>query len=240
MYGLSLLAGILVASLVGERLCRLRGYDTQTFWRSIYYAVIFGFIGARIYHVVHGWGYYSQHPPDTIKVWNGGLGIWGGIFGAGLGIYLALRNSSDLWIYADIFAVCAPLAQAIGRWGNFFNKELFGYPTTLPWGIFIPLELRPQAFRYYQHFHPLFLYESLLDLILFAVLYKMFLRDRAKPFVCYYLIGYSLIRFVLEFMRPDPWKLLGLPVSVIISVLVFIFCLIFLLKKLDLSHSKKL
>jgi phosphatidylglycerol:prolipoprotein diacylglycerol transferase len=160
-------------------------------------------------------------------VWQGGLGIWGGIFGALLGLFMSTRKTRKLFAYVDIFAVGAPLAQAIGRWGNYFNKELFGLPTNLPWGIYIPFEFRPPINKYFDHFHPLFLYESLLCLILFVFLYKIFSRQKLFGKVIspgnigiIYLIGYSFIRFFLEFLRTDPWKLVGVPVASLVAIVI--------------------
>jgi len=143
-------------------------------------------------------------------------------------ILLSIQKSGKLINYVDVFAVCAPLAQAAGRWGNFFNKELFGYPTNLPWSIYVSQELRPTAFKYYDHFHPLFLYESLLDLSLFIVLYRLYHRPKmfginlSNGFISMlYLVGYSVIRFTLELMRVDPWKVANFPVASIVSLAVF-------------------
>jgi phosphatidylglycerol:prolipoprotein diacylglycerol transferase len=229
MYGISLFLGIFLATLIGERLCKKRALDLQLFWRAVFYALLFGLLGARLYHVVHRIDYFAQHPLEIIAVWQGGLGIWGGILGGLLGLFLSTPKTGRLFEYADVFAVCAPLAQAVGRLGNYFNKELFGYPTDLPWGIYIPQELRPSAFKYYDRFHPLFLYESLLNLLLFVVLYRFFDRRRAEGtkqksgvVTLAYLAGYSFIRFFLEFLKPNVWSAFGFPVAGIVSLLVFL------------------
>ena len=226
-----------MATLIGEGLCKRDKLDVQIYWKTVFYALLFGLIGARLYHVIHLFDYFTQHPLEIIAVWQGGLGIWGGIFGGLLGLFISTKKIGKLLAYTDVFAVVAPLAQAIGRWGNYFNKELFGYPANLPWGIYIPQELRPTAFKYYDRFHPLFLYESILDLLLFILLYKVYSRQKiagtklSAGFVTMlYLIGYSIIRFFLEFMRPDPWRLLDVPVASIVSVVVFV-CLVLIIAK---------
>ena len=245
MYGFMLFLGIFVAVLVGERLCVRRGLDKQIFWRAVFYTLVFGLLGARFYHVLHRLDYFTEHPLEILAFWQGGLGIWGAIFGGLLGLFLSTKKisrtefrgstkphsfiSKDVLAYLDIFAVCAPLAQAIGRWGNYFNKELFGSPTNLPWGIYIPPQLRPEQFKYYDTFHPLFFYESVLNLILFGLLFAVYGRQNRKKtapasgsFGLIYLFGYSLSRFALEFLRPDPWKFLNFPVASIIALAVFL------------------
>lgn len=233
MYGLCLLTGIFAAVLIGEQLSKRRGLDTQEYWRAVFFTLLCGLVGARLYHVIHRFAYFSQRPWEVIAWWQGGLGIWGAVLGGLLGLFWATRKSGRFLAFADIFAVGAPLAQGIGRWGNYFNKELFGFPSNLPWSIYIPRDLRPAAFSYYDRFHPLFLYESLLDLMLFVLLYKLFNRRQANSegiIVLWYLIGYSTIRFFLEFLRPNPWRIFGFPVGGIFSLVVF-FTSIFLLAR---------
>jgi phosphatidylglycerol:prolipoprotein diacylglycerol transferase len=247
MYGVCLLVGLFLATVLGERLCKNNHLDTQSYWQMVFYALVFGLAGARLYHVVHRSDYFSRHPLEILAVWQGGLGIWGGILGGLLGTVLVARTLravyGNLAEYLDVFAVVAPLAQAVSRWGNFFNAELFGYPTSLPWGIYIAQEVRPLAFRYYEYFHPLVLYESLACFALFGLLYKgysrrrvMGLKLRPGSILVLYLMGYALIRFLLEFARPDPWRLGGLPVASIVSAAVFC-CLLFYVGYAYLSSS---
>jgi phosphatidylglycerol:prolipoprotein diacylglycerol transferase len=239
---------------MGERLCKKRDLDVQIYWRMVFFALVFGLVGARVYHVIHRLDYFLVNPREAFMVWQGGLGIWGAIFGGLLGLFLstgkinkakptgltksAISTRNDVLAYLDIFAVCAPLAQAIGRWGNFFNKELFGFPTNLPWGIYIPPQLRPDVFKYYDYFHPLFLYESLLALLLFGLFYRFYARQGTRgtvlprgSFVLLYLLGYALIRFSLEFFRLDPWKVQNFPVASLISVSVILIVFVWLLIK---------
>ncbi len=247
-----LFLGIVVAVLLGERLCMRRGLDKQVFWRAVFYTLVFGLLGARLYHVFHQLAYFISRPLEVLAFWQGGLGIWGAIFGGLFGFFLSTGSlgradsggsikspasfSRDVLAYLDIFAVCAPLAQAIGRWGNYFNKELFGYPTNLPWGIYIPPQFRSEQFKYYATFHPLFLYESILNFILFGLLFTVYRRQSQKKkalahgsYSLIYLFGYSLIRFALEFLRPDPWKFLNFPVASIVALAVFLSALTLLL-----------
>ncbi len=211
-------------------MCNKRGLNVQVFWKAIFYALVVGLVGGRFYHIIHHIDYFIASPVEMIAVWQGGLGIWGGIFGGLLGVLLSTRHTKNFLNYADIFAVCAPLAQAVSRWGNYFNKELFGYPTSLPWGMYIPPEFRPGIFKYFDRFHPLFLYESVLNLLLFLLLllYKFYTHQRVVGInlpqgssTAMYLMGYSAIRFGLEFLRPEPWKFANLPVASIVSLMVF-------------------
>jgi len=233
MYGFILLVGVLSALTIGERLCRRGGLVVTDFWRMAFYAGLFGLAGARLYHVFDYWAFFYAQPVRVLAVWEGGLGIWGAVAGAALGGFVA--GGRSFVRYADVFAVCAPLAQAIGRWGNFFNKEVFGLPTSLPWGIYIPEALRPEGFKYYAHFHPLFLYESVLSMGLFVLLYKKYVslhnksdKPRDGIFVFTYLAGYSLIRLPLEFLRIAPWSFMGLPVAVWVGVICLFASVLFL------------
>jgi len=248
MYGFCLLLGLVSATLLGEKLCKKRGLDVEIFWRAVFYGVLFGLLGARLYHVINRIDYFIQRPLEIIEVWRGGLGIWGAVAGGLFGIYTSLKKINRPLVYVDVFAVMAPLAQAIGRWGNYFNKELFGYPTNLPWGIYIPQELRPSAFKYYDRFHPLFLYESILDFILFILLYRLYHRRKvfggnlsSGSITMLYLAGYSLIRFPLEFLRPDPWNIVGFPVAGIVSVSVFtLSAILYLNRRKFYLHQREL
>jgi phosphatidylglycerol:prolipoprotein diacylglycerol transferase len=167
------------------------------------------------------------------------MGIWGGIFGGTLGAITYLKIKGEkIFPWLDIISVVTPLGQSVGRWGNFFNKEIFGLPTTLPWGIYIEPEKRPVEFLNYSKFHPLFIYESILNFILFLFLLILYKKTNEKTpsgtFLCIYLISYSTIRFFLEFLRINPWKIeissLFLNVSQCISILVIIISIIFIFR----------
>jgi phosphatidylglycerol:prolipoprotein diacylglycerol transferase len=191
-----------------------------------------GIIGARLYHVIDQWSYYAQNP--ELIIGGRGLGIFGAIIGgaAGLVIYTLWKKLNTLrWL--DIIAPGLILAQAIGRWGNFFNQELYGYPTDLPWGIYIEPEYRLAGYEAYTHFHPLFLYESLWNLLGFAVLMvagrKLEHRLRDGDIFLLYIIHYGIGRFFLEGMKIDVWTIGGVPTArwitgaaVIIAVAVLI------------------
>ena len=187
------------------------GLVEQGFW----WAVIPGLIGARLYHVIDLWDeVYWANPLQMIKVWEGGLGIWGAIFGGIVGIFVyAKLKKIDLLEILDIGVIGVPLAQAIGRWGNFFNGELYG-----------------------KNGEPLFLYESVLDFLLFIVLVKIVIRNKSlkKGVVLgVYLVGYGVIRLFLEMFRPAEivWVMGGIPVAQIISVIAIVSGCFIVLKR---------
>jgi phosphatidylglycerol:prolipoprotein diacylglycerol transferase len=236
LYGFFISIGIFISLNFAQKLIKKK--DEYLLWGLTLWAVIAGIIGARMYHVIDFLKYYSQYPIEIIKVWNGGLGIWGGLAGGALGItvYLKIKRVEILpWL--DIVATVTPLAQAIGRWGNFFNKEIFGKPTTLPWGIYVDPLNRPSGYLNFEKFHPLFTYESVLNIILFVTLFKTYKKHNAKLptgiFTALYLGGYSIIRFFLEFLRINPWTIVPggyfcLNVSQSVSILVLTFSIVFL------------
>jgi len=238
-YGLTISTAVLISILVAKSLVNKKNEDT--FWGIAVWTLIFGILGARIYHVADYIEYYSKFPIEILKIWEGGMGIWGAIAGGILGISIYLRTKSEKILpWLDIISVAMPLGQAIGRWGNFFNKEIFGLPTKLPWGIYIPQANRPEKYFSYERFHPLFFYESILNIFLFFILFKVY-KSKSKKwpagiFLSIYLSEYSIIRFFLEFLRIDPWKIilgdgLVLNVSQCISILVLSLSLVFIRSK---------
>jgi phosphatidylglycerol:prolipoprotein diacylglycerol transferase len=214
-YGLFIALGIAAATwLTGRELAR-KGYDSALALDSLFFVVPLGFIGARLYPVVTDYGLYADDPiPDIFEVWNGGLGIYGAVAGGFLGVLLFgwYRGVSPL-VFADAAAPGLVLAQAIGRWGNYFNQELFGRPSDLPWAIRIAPENRPTEFANADAFHPTFLYESLWDLcICLALLWvarRFASRLRDGDIMLLYVSLYSVGRFFVETLRIDPAFLIG-------------------------------
>lgn len=247
LYGFFISAGILLSILFAQKLVKER--EEEILWALSLWSVIGGILGARLYHVIDFFEYYSNYPLEIIKIWNGGLGIWGGLIGGALSsvLYLKVRGKKILpWL--DVITVVTPLGQSIGRWGNFFNKEIFGKPTTLPWGTYIDLESRPFEYTNFEKFHPLFIYESILNLTLFIILFKTYKKYHEKLeagiFMTLYLAGYSIIRFFLEYLRIEPWSVnvgpnFSLNVSQCVSILVLIFSIVFILRGKVLKSDKK-
>jgi len=216
--------------------------------------ILGGLIGARLFDLLLEWPYYQGSFWNIFKIWQGGLAIQGAVLGGGLvGYFLCRREKINFWLLADLGSLPLALGQAIGRWGNYFNQELFGWPTKLPWGIPIDPLHRGLMWYDYQYFQPTFLYESLLDLLNFFILAFLFFwrvkldRQKKKPqtwgqkiiFVLshnlflVYLLNYAAIRFSLEFIRIDPTFLLfGFRFPQLISALLFLFIVIVLIYKI--------
>jgi prolipoprotein diacylglyceryl transferase len=208
LYGLMIALGVIAAVwLFGKRL-EERGIGTRDDASSIaIWAVLAGVIGARFWHVVTDYDRFRNNWEEIPAIWNGGLGIPGGLlFGIPVGLYLGKRRGLPLAAGATCAAPAVPLAQSIGRWGNYFNQELFGRPTTLPWGLEIDAEHLPAGYELGTTFHPTFLYESLWTLGLCLLLLWIDKRIRPAPgqlFVMY-IIGYGIGRFWVESLRIDP------------------------------------
>ena len=224
-YGMIIMAGAVVGALVARRILSKREKDPDLVWDALIWALIFGVIGARLYHVFTpsqslldagiDTRYYLTHPLDILLTWNGGLGMPGALIGGAFGLYIFTRRRK--LAYLDLLDAAAPaiaIGQAIGRWGNFVNQELYGPPTDLPWGIPIKPANRLAGFESFERFHPLFLYESIWNLLNAAVLYLLWKRygDRLKPgdLFLVYLIGYPVGRFLLEFLRLDYVPMAGI------------------------------
>ncbi len=168
-------------------------------------------IGARIYYVLFSWDYYSAHPGEIIKIWHGGMAIHGGLIGAILaGILYGKLKKKPFWLFADVAMPSVALGQAIGRWGNFFNQEAYGYETDLPWAMYID-----GAYR-----HPTFLYESIWDLGLCLLLLWYLNRppQRQGYVLALYAFGYSLGRFFIEQLRTDSLMFGPFRMAMVISV----------------------
>lgn len=234
-YGIFIALGFLVSYFFAEKLIIKHKLSTDHFCNLIFLVLIFSVVFARLWFVFLSWEYFKDHLDEIPKIWHGGQSIHGGILGVVLGTILYSKiNNISFYNYMDIISVVAPLGQCIGRWGNFFNNEAFGKPLTN--GVvhlYIPKEFRPDMFLGFDCFHPTFLYESVLDFLLFLFLYKKFSMWRKTPGKTFwsYLLGYSMIRFVLEFLRTDSLYLIGDIASAhVVSVILFIISLIFLYK----------
>lgn len=216
LYGLILGVAIISAFELTKRVLS-REHVPVNGDRVFLWVFVCGVLGARAYHVLTDWHLYADGSWWRIfEIWNGGLGLIGAIMGGVIALYLLLRQQKQQEFFAHILdatALFLPLAQAIGRWGNYFNNELFGPPTELPWGIFIPQQYRPEQFEQFTHFHPLFLYESILLLILFAITWLLYVKKLfhlgSLRFFAIYLISYAGIRFSLEFLRPETARFPG-------------------------------
>jgi len=195
---------------------------------------VFGVAGARIYHVLDYWQYYSENFTEIFMLGNGGLGVWGAIIFCLFALFFwSKKHHSSLLSTTDKLALGLPLAQALGRFANFVNHEGFGYPSQLPWTQKIPLEFRPTQYMTSERFHPSWVYESILSFALFFFLYRYYRKhpqQSSGTYTALYLIGYGTIRLLVEFTRFDTWQLGGLKVAQILSA-VSVLLGLFLLAK---------
>jgi len=254
-YGLIIVFAMLVAAFVAARLAKRSGHDPEHVWGGLTWAIIPGIIFARLWFVLfpsqsvveagRDTAWFLQNITDLqngpLAIWSGGLGIFGAVLGGLLGAYLYLRrNKLPLGIWLDIAAVALPLGQAIGRWANFINQELYGTVTTLPWGLTIDSAHRVTPYKSIIDypvattlFHPLFLYESLWSLLAFIVLLNAFqrLRPRLLPgdIFLFYVAQYSFIRFLLEFLRVDVTLVGGINWSQVVTAVLFVAALLYFL-----------
>jgi phosphatidylglycerol:prolipoprotein diacylglycerol transferase len=244
-YGLLVASGILAGFLAVYYLAKQYGLAKEHLYNLSFYLIIFGLIGDRLYYVIYAWPYYAKHLLDIFKVWQGGLAIHGAMIAGLLVIYFySQKHKLKFTFLTDLLVIALPLAMAIGRWGNYFNQELFGLPTNLPWGIPINEINRPAQFITVPYFQPTFLYESLLNLAIFAILLGWHQIRLAKNknnldkipglgnITLIYFILYSLSRLSTEFLRLDysPY-FLGLRWAQFVSVLIIISCLCLLMAK---------
>ena len=217
-YGLCIAVGVAVATWLTVRELARKGYDGALALDALFFVVPLGLIGARVYHVITDYDLYDGNPhsffPGVFEIWNGGLGIYGAVLGGFLGLLLFARiRGINPLVLADAAAPGLILAQAIGRWGNYFNQELFGRPSSLPWAIEIAPENRPPGFASEAAFHPTFLYESIWNVLVCFILLFVARRfanslkngDIALLYVCLYSVG----RFFVETLRIDPAFLIG-------------------------------
>jgi len=236
-YGLMIALGVVVAVWLWGKRVEARGVGTREDISSIaMWAVPAGVIGARLYHVVTDWSRFSNNYGDIVKVWQGGLGIWGGIaLGVVVGMLATRRKGLPVLLVVTCAAPALAIGQAIGRWGNWFNQELFGRATTLPWGLEISAEkTMSNGFPVGTTFHPTFLYESLgcalLCFVLLAVDKRISLRPGRLFFV--YCAGYTLLRFFVEGLRiDDAHQVGGLRLNQWVSLAVFVVSIGFLVQE---------
>ena len=236
-YALLIIVGIIVAVWLGNKRYVARGGAPGTILDIAIWAVPFGIIGGRIYHVVTDWQLYfgpnGSGFGGAIRIWDGGLGIWGAVAFGALGAWIGARRLGvALPPVADAIAPGIALAQAIGRFGNYFNQEIFGSPTELPWGLEISAENRPADYQEFLTFHPTFLYESLwLVGVALVVIWadRRFTLGHGRAFALYILL-YTLGRGWIEALRIDSAnEILGLRLNIWTSVIVGLGALAYLI-----------
>lgn len=224
-YGIILAFAVFIGVVCAEILARRFSDIPENFFiDNSPPVIILGIIGARLYYCMVNFSYYIQHPLEIFDIRQGGLSIHGMIVIGIVTVYfLAKKYRICVLKLLDVLACSVILAQSAGRWGNFFNSEAFGYPTGGNWGVFIPVPQRPVEFLNYELFHPAFLYESFLDLVIFAVLIFILRRTRAGCTFFWYLILYSVVRIFVEYFRIDSvLNIGGFPIAQVVSVLLII------------------
>ena len=239
-YALCIITGIAVAIWLGRwRFANLGGNPDEVSEVAIW-AVPFGIIGGRIYHVISSPQQYfgeNGNPVDALRIWQGGLGIWGAISLGASGAYVYFKTHTTTLSFAKLLDSLAPgviIAQAIGRIGNYFNQEVFGKPTTLPWALEIEAKNRPVGYEEFATFHPTFLYELLWCLLIAFLLIKLpgFLNSISRnpgDIFALYIAGYTAGRFWIEALRIDEANyILGLRLNIWVSIIVFASAVIYL------------
>ncbi|MGH3771828.1 MAG: prolipoprotein diacylglyceryl transferase [Pseudonocardiaceae bacterium] len=245
-YALCIIAAIIVAILWGERRWRARGGQAGAVTDIAVFAVPFGLVGGRLYHVATDWKKYfgpGGNPIGALEVWQGGLGIWGAVALGGFGAWIACRRRGiPLPALADAVAPAIVIALALGRLGNWFNQELYGGPTSLPWGLVIRDRVNPDTGALdprtgiaqgppVEIVHPTFLYELLWNLGVAALVVwadRRFRLGHGRAFALY-VAGYTAGRFWIELMRADPATMVfGVRINVITSIVVFLGAVVYL------------
>ncbi|MEJ2758750.1 MAG: prolipoprotein diacylglyceryl transferase [Anaerolineales bacterium] len=250
-YGLLLMNGALAGIYRASREASRKGMDVDFLYDAVPWILFGGIVGARLWHiftpppsmVAQGitTKYYLTHPLDALNVRAGGLGIPGAVLGGLLVFFwFSRRKAQNFTAWADVFAPAIPLGQAIGRWGNFVNQELYGAPTNLPWGIYISPENRLPAFSQFERYHPIFLYESLWNLgsvfLLLWIARKYGDKLKDGDLFLIYLITYPVIRILLDFLRLDASQLGGINANQTFMGVVVIGAI----AALFLRHRKKI
>lgn len=225
-YGLLIASAVLIGVTLSSYLAKRRGFDPNLISDLAIWLVLAAIPCARLYYVAFEWESYANNPGEILAIWHGGIAIHGAILGGIVAALIFARlNKVSFWQLADLVAPSLILGQAIGRWGNFFNSEAFGAPTDLPWRLFIPVAQRPPGYEQFEYFHPTFLYESLWNLAVFALLMSLFFRGlKSKPALkpgtlfLVYVMSYSLGRFWIEGLRTDSLMLGPLRIAQVVSL----------------------
>ncbi|MBN2044037.1 MAG: prolipoprotein diacylglyceryl transferase [Anaerolineales bacterium] len=236
-YGILISIGAILAIVLAAKEARRKGLDENFLYDAVPWVLFAGIVGARLWHiftpppsmVAQGitTRFYLTHPLDAVNIRAGGLGIPGAVIGGLLAFFIVARERGEHFAtWLDVLAPAVPLGQAIGRWGNFFNQELYGAPTNLPWGIFIEPAYRLPEFAAESHFHPIFLYESIWNLAsVFALLWlarRKSDRLKAGDLFLIYLISYPLVRFLLDFLRLDASEVGGVNANQTVMLAVMV------------------
>lgn len=244
--GLLIAFGISIGALIAALEARRRTGEAEIIYHLFLPLLTWGWIGSRLWHIltpplssvqlgltaVH----YLSHPLDILSFWTGGFGIPGAILGVTIALYIVCRKDGlPFGEVADVLAPGIAVAHLIGRMGNYFNHELYGFPTNLPWAIFIPVENRLVGYEKMEYFHPLYAYEMILLAVLSAIIFWLSngkLNDHLKSgeLCLVYLGGYSIIRILLEFLRLDVALVNGVNANQVFFTITFLLSILFLIR----------
>jgi phosphatidylglycerol---prolipoprotein diacylglyceryl transferase len=222
-YSLFIFLAALVLIVLSHKVLQSKNFEATDIENLVIFTTIMSIIGARLWHLVTDWQLYSENPIEALYIWNGGLGIFGGvIFGfCAILIFCKFKKLPAAEIL-NVLAFFLPVSQIIGRYGNLLNQEIYGKPTNLIWGLFIRPENRFIEYKLNEFYHPLFLYEQIGNIFLIIVniyLYKRF-RWKGSTFIVSWLIGYGILRFLLEYLRFNHSFYLGFSFNQITSLLL--------------------
>ncbi|NMC16035.1 MAG: prolipoprotein diacylglyceryl transferase [Chloroflexi bacterium] len=252
-YALIILAGALLGAWLASVEAKRRGKDGNLVWDILPWLLVGGIIGARLWHVFTPSAsnvamglttkYYLTHPLQILMIWNGGLGIPGAVIGGALALWIYCRATKQKFLeWADIIAPGLLIGQAIGRWGNFINQELYGSPSNLPWAITIDPRYRLPGFETVAKYHPLFLYESVLNLLAAGILLYVGRKYKNKLYrgdiFLLYLVLYPVIRFALEYLRLDPSPVAGININQTIMGIVAVLSITILIIRHTIRRPK--
>lgn len=252
-YALIILAGALLGAWLASVEAKRRGKDGNLVWDILPWLLVGGIIGARLWHVFTPSAsnvamglttkYYLTHPLQILMIWNGGLGIPGAVIGGALALWIYCRATKQKFLeWADIIAPGLLIGQAIGRWGNFINQELYGSPSNLPWAITIDPRYRLPGFETVAKYHPLFLYESVLNLMAAGILLYVGRKYKNKLYrgdiFLLYLVLYPVIRFALEYLRLDPSPVAGININQTVMGIVAVFSITILIIRHTIRRPK--
>lgn len=225
---LAIAVGALVSDWFGYKFFELK---KDTILDAVPYLIIFGILGARLYYCIMDYDFYLRFPTEVLAIRHGGVSIHGAIIGGFLGLWIySLRHKISLKKLCDVSVYGLALGQAIGRWGNFFNSEAYGLPTDLPWKLYIAPQYRHIPYLDNEFYHPAFLYESILDFLIFVILlifikYRKTAKDGNIGLT--YLILYSVARIIVESVRIDSVRYIqGIPVAIIMSTAIIVVSVI--------------
>lgn len=229
-YAILITTGIILGLYFVSKLATYKNLDKEMPSDLLLWVLVPAILGARLYYVIFSWDYYSKNPSEIIMIRNGGLAIYGGLLTAFLITYIYSKKKKIPFLtILDIFAPGIALGQAIGRWGNFINKEAYGRATDLPWAIIIDG----------QKVHPTFLYESLGDFVIFIVLYNLCKKNRNEEgtIISLYFILYGILRFFVEGLRTDSLYFLGMRVSQLVSLVLVVIGVVICIKNKKLNNK---